>query len=82
MKNFPRWRNLKHFNAVATVDFSDGQAFVDIMKVSTFLFEQTHGLQVIVLPVLHRVSFIVSFSFSARTTRFFMLFVSMLDAAL
>jgi hypothetical protein len=33
MKNFPRWRNLKHFNDVATVDFSDGQAFVDIMKV-------------------------------------------------
>jgi hypothetical protein len=33
MSNFPRWRGRKHFDAVATVEFSDGAAFEDIEKV-------------------------------------------------
>ena len=33
MAAFPRWRNLKHFNSVTTTQFSDGQAFYDILKV-------------------------------------------------
>ncbi|KAJ7221503.1 hypothetical protein GGX14DRAFT_669953 [Mycena pura] len=32
MKAFPRWANLKHFNQVSTVHFTDGQSFYDILK--------------------------------------------------
>ncbi|KAK7015802.1 hypothetical protein R3P38DRAFT_3321610 [Favolaschia claudopus] len=32
MRNFPRWPNLKHFNAVTTIHFTDGQSFYDILK--------------------------------------------------
>ncbi|KAF7314762.1 hypothetical protein MKEN_00950200 [Mycena kentingensis (nom. inval.)] len=32
MKEFPRWANLKHFNQVTTVHFTDGQSFYDILK--------------------------------------------------
>ena len=35
MAMFPRWSNLKHFNAVTTTHFADGQAFYDILKVRT-----------------------------------------------
>jgi hypothetical protein len=34
MAKFPRWSGMKHFNAVSTTEFSDGQAFYDILKVS------------------------------------------------
>ena len=33
MAVFPRWSGLKHFNAVTTTHFTDGQAFYDILKV-------------------------------------------------
>ena len=33
MAAFPRWQNLKHFNSVTTTQFTDGQAFYDILKV-------------------------------------------------
>jgi hypothetical protein len=33
MAIFPRWSGLKHFNAVTTTHFTDGQAFYDILKV-------------------------------------------------
>lgn len=33
MSKFPRWSGLKHFHAVSTTEFSDGQAFYDILKV-------------------------------------------------
>ncbi|KAJ7617483.1 hypothetical protein DFH06DRAFT_1062143 [Mycena polygramma] len=32
MRRFPRWANLKHFNQVTTVHFTDGQSFYDILK--------------------------------------------------
>ncbi|KAJ7826131.1 hypothetical protein B0H14DRAFT_2163033, partial [Mycena olivaceomarginata] len=32
MRQFPRWPNLKHFNQVTTVHFTDGQSFYDILK--------------------------------------------------
>jgi len=35
MGSFPRWSGLKHFNAVTTTHFTDGQAFYDILKVFT-----------------------------------------------
>ena len=37
MRDFPSWSSLKHFNYVATVSFTDGQSFYDILKVN-FLF--------------------------------------------
>jgi hypothetical protein len=40
MSNFPRWPGLKHFNSVSNIDFSDGQAFLDIMKVGALLSVQ------------------------------------------
>lgn len=33
MRNLPRWRNLKHFNHVTTIEYTDGQTFLDILKV-------------------------------------------------
>ncbi|KAJ7867316.1 hypothetical protein B0H13DRAFT_2559912 [Mycena leptocephala] len=32
MRNVPRWRNLKHFSNVTTEEYTDGQAFLDILK--------------------------------------------------
>ncbi|KAJ7204211.1 hypothetical protein C8J57DRAFT_1454650 [Mycena rebaudengoi] len=32
MRGFPRWPNLKHFNEVTTIHFTDGQSFYDILK--------------------------------------------------
>ncbi|KAJ7132506.1 hypothetical protein C8R44DRAFT_611932 [Mycena epipterygia] len=32
MRRFPRWPDLKHFNQVTTVHFTDGQSFYDILK--------------------------------------------------
>ncbi|KAJ7899708.1 hypothetical protein B0H13DRAFT_2234203 [Mycena leptocephala] len=32
MRRFPRWPNLKHFNQVTAVNFTDGQSFYDILK--------------------------------------------------
>ncbi|KIJ29756.1 hypothetical protein M422DRAFT_188008, partial [Sphaerobolus stellatus SS14] len=32
MRQVPRWRGLKHFNAVVAVDFSDGNSYRDILK--------------------------------------------------
>ncbi|KAI0309540.1 hypothetical protein OF83DRAFT_1071905, partial [Amylostereum chailletii] len=34
MSHVPPWPNLKHFNNVTTVEHADGQAFLDILKVS------------------------------------------------
>jgi hypothetical protein len=33
MSRFPRWRNLKHLPSPTTIDYSDGQTFLDILKV-------------------------------------------------
>jgi len=33
MRNVSRWRNLKHFDNVTTIEYADGQVFVDILKV-------------------------------------------------
>jgi hypothetical protein len=33
MAKFPRWSGMKHFNSVSTTEYSDGQAFYDILKV-------------------------------------------------
>jgi hypothetical protein len=35
MAIFPRWSGLKHFYNVTTTQFTDGQAFYDILKVCT-----------------------------------------------
>ncbi|KIJ48583.1 hypothetical protein M422DRAFT_162395 [Sphaerobolus stellatus SS14] len=32
MRLVPRWRSLKHFNAVTSVDFADGNSYRDILK--------------------------------------------------
>ncbi|KAJ7718510.1 hypothetical protein B0H14DRAFT_3170816 [Mycena olivaceomarginata] len=32
MRNVPRWKNLKHFPNVTTEEYTDGQAFLDILK--------------------------------------------------
>ncbi|KAJ7599598.1 hypothetical protein C8J56DRAFT_1011188 [Mycena floridula] len=32
MANFPQWPKLKHFSAVTNIEYSDGQAFFDILK--------------------------------------------------
>ncbi|KAF8582945.1 hypothetical protein K439DRAFT_1349884, partial [Ramaria rubella] len=32
MRQMPRWRGLKHFNAVSTTDFADGNSYRDILK--------------------------------------------------
>ncbi|KAJ7095549.1 hypothetical protein C8R44DRAFT_644930 [Mycena epipterygia] len=32
MDRFPRWRDLKHFSSPTTIDYSDGQTFLDILK--------------------------------------------------
>jgi hypothetical protein len=37
MRNFPRWRGLKHFNNVATLEFTDANQFRDVLKASTHL---------------------------------------------
>jgi hypothetical protein len=34
MRKFPPWSNLKHFNHVTTIKFTDGQTFYDILKVN------------------------------------------------
>ncbi len=36
MAAFPKWNGLKHFNAVSTIKFTDGQSFYDILKASCF----------------------------------------------
>lgn len=33
MRQVPRWAGLKHFDHVTTVEYTDGQAFLDILKV-------------------------------------------------
>ncbi|KAJ7822282.1 hypothetical protein B0H14DRAFT_3089030 [Mycena olivaceomarginata] len=40
MRRFPRWPDLKHFNQVTTVHFTDGQSFYDILKVSQNVFSR------------------------------------------
>ncbi|KAJ7142518.1 hypothetical protein C8R44DRAFT_603110 [Mycena epipterygia] len=32
MENFPRWRDLKHLSSPTTIDYSEGQTFLDILK--------------------------------------------------
>ncbi|KAJ7737168.1 hypothetical protein DFH07DRAFT_753146 [Mycena maculata] len=32
MADFPRWRDLKHLSSPTTIDYSDGQTFLDILK--------------------------------------------------
>ncbi|KAJ7808967.1 hypothetical protein B0H14DRAFT_2380110 [Mycena olivaceomarginata] len=32
MDQFPRWRNLKHLSSATTIDYSEGQTFLDILK--------------------------------------------------
>ncbi|KAJ7745564.1 hypothetical protein DFH07DRAFT_748846 [Mycena maculata] len=32
MDKFPRWRDLKHISSPTTIDYSDGQTFLDILK--------------------------------------------------
>ncbi|KAJ7044579.1 hypothetical protein C8F04DRAFT_1388930 [Mycena alexandri] len=32
MSQFPRWRGLKHISSPTTIDYSEGQTFVDILK--------------------------------------------------
>ena len=34
MNHIPRWPNLKHFESITTLDFSDGQGYLDALKVS------------------------------------------------
>ncbi|KAJ7107035.1 hypothetical protein C8R44DRAFT_532085, partial [Mycena epipterygia] len=38
--NFPRWRDLKHISLSITIDYSDDQTFLDILKA---LWEDLQG---------------------------------------
>ncbi len=38
MAAFPRWNGIKHFNAVTTIKFTDGQSFYDILKARQFFY--------------------------------------------
>jgi hypothetical protein len=35
MRNYPRWADLKHFNNVATLRFTDAEQYVHVLKVRT-----------------------------------------------
>ena len=37
MKEVPAWPNLKHFESITTMEFSDGQGYLDALKVSCTL---------------------------------------------
>lgn len=39
MRQVPRWAKLKHFYNVTTVDYTDGQTFLDILKVRFSLYD-------------------------------------------
>ena len=41
MRNFPRWSGFKDFDSVTNIDYSDGQTFLDILKVSDWLVDCT-----------------------------------------
>ncbi|KAJ7715913.1 hypothetical protein DFH07DRAFT_785531 [Mycena maculata] len=43
MRNVPRWKNLKHFPNVTTEEYTDGQAFLDILKI--FLWPSERGMK-------------------------------------
>ncbi|KAJ6551093.1 hypothetical protein B0H10DRAFT_1849878, partial [Mycena sp. CBHHK59/15] len=53
MANFPRWRDLKHISSPTTIDYSDGQTFLDILKACFHLISSKCALSCIVqlLPV-------------------------------
>lgn len=38
MSEVPRWHGLKHLKNVTTIDFTDGQTYLDILKVSCYQF--------------------------------------------
>lgn len=62
MRNMPRWRNLKHFSNVTTVDYTDGQAYLDILKV------RIHQLDHFITKLsLYSAFFHVLFSYSLVT---------------
>ena len=58
MAKFSRWSGLKHFNAVTTTHFTDGQAFYDILKVranpSHYASHQVFIFMFLVHSALHR----------------------------
>jgi hypothetical protein len=64
MAKFPRWSDMKHFNAVSTTEFSDGQAFYDILKVSDQVSAE-------ILSDLQISAFYPVLSTSFQTTRHF-----------
>jgi hypothetical protein len=37
MAKFPRWRGLKNISSPTTIDYSEGQTFLDILKVFVFV---------------------------------------------
>jgi hypothetical protein len=37
MNQVPSWPNLKHFQSITTMDFSDAQGYLDALKVSFML---------------------------------------------
>lgn len=41
MSAVPRWKGLKHLKNVTTIDFTDGQTYFDILKVSRSQFTST-----------------------------------------
>jgi hypothetical protein len=47
MRNVPRWRNLKHIDNVTTIEYADGQVFVDILKVCQYVLFFNKGLYII-----------------------------------
>lgn len=68
MGRVPRWRNLKHFPNVTTEEYTDGQAFLDILKVFRHhlfseLFIDTSAQ--CILPCINHTAFTVEFASGA-----------------
>ncbi|KAF8586450.1 hypothetical protein K439DRAFT_1646238 [Ramaria rubella] len=53
MSQMPRWPNLKHFQDVIKISFSDGQSYFDILKVSLFCLVQLFPLNSPIIPCIH-----------------------------
>lgn len=44
MSQMPRWKGLKHFLNVTTLEYADGQDFYDTLRVSILRYERDYLL--------------------------------------
>ncbi|KAJ7836877.1 hypothetical protein B0H14DRAFT_3704427 [Mycena olivaceomarginata] len=57
MNQFPRWRGLKHIPSPTTIDYSEGQTFVDILKARLNLCKVSFIIQEFFNSVRYRASY-------------------------